>query len=200
METKDFLSNELVKNYMTAAANAGMEVREDATIGNNGYVLGQVFYTVGMSVVERTINGNPVAFIGVQTQDGNDLSLKSLMNISNLSGFETQGEFENQSRGENGEVITDFVKAEVLPRFKFEDVTQPKTRMFLAFAAHCEETGYFVNKKVTYLGKAVKPFVAKQDSKIAFNPYKAGDKRVMTVKLWKIEDMTEAEISKFGNK
>lgn len=184
---KDSTKNsELVKSYMEAAKKAGMNEPKNSTVGNNGYTLGQQFHSTGMKLVETEINGKKSVYVAVTTEEGIDLSIKSLMGVSSLSGYETAGEFESESREAGKKVVTK-IKAEVVDNFDFEQCFQPSCRQLLDFIAEAEENSFFEGKIITYLGKVVRPYEAKKDSPAtSFEVYKKGDKRAMTVKLWSV--------------
>lgn len=184
---KDATKNsELVKSYMEAAKKAGMNEPKNSTVGNNGYTLGQQFHSTGMKLVETEINGKKSVYVAVTTEEGIDLSIKSLMGVSSLSGYETAGEFESESREAGKKVVTK-IKAEVVDNFDFEQCFQPSCRQLLDFIAEAEENSFFEGKIITYLGKVVRPYEAKKDSPAtSFEVYKKGDKRAMTVKLWSV--------------
>lgn len=185
---KDSTKNsELVKSYMEAAKKAGMNEPKNSTVGNNGYTLGQQFHSTGMKLVEAEINGKKSVYVAVTTEEGIDLSIKSLMGVSSLSGYETTGEFESESREAGKKVVTK-IKAEVVDNFDFEQCFQPSCRQLLDFIAEAEENSFFEGKTITYLGKVVRPYEAKKDSPAtSFEAYKKGDKRAMAVKLWSVE-------------
>lgn len=179
--------NRLVKSYLDAAKAAGMKEPANSAIGNNGYALGQQFHGTGLKVVETEIKDKKTVYVAVTTEEGIDLSIKSLMGISSLSGYATEGEFESESLEAGKRVITK-VKAEVIPNFDFAQVYQPSCRRILDFIAEADESGFFEGKTITYLGKVVRPFEAKDDSKASsLEVYKRGYKRAMAVKLWNVE-------------
>lgn len=187
MSKDSTMNNALVKSYLEAAKKAGMNEPKNNTVGNNGYTLGQQFHSNGMKLVETEINGKKTVYVAVTTEEGIDLSVKSLMGISSLSGYETTGEFESESREAGKKVVTK-IKAEVVDDFDFERVFQPACRQLLDFIAEAEENGTFDGKTITYLGKVVRPYEAKKDSPAtSFETYKKGDKRAMSVKLWSVE-------------
>lgn len=183
---KDAMTNEFVKNYVAAAKAANVNVTNN-TIGNNGYTLGQQFHSTGMKVIDTEINGKKSVYVAVTTEEGVDLSVKSLMGLSSLSGYELSGSFESESREAGKKVVTQ-IKAEVVDNFDFEQVFQPSCRQLLDFIAEADEQSLFDGKTITYLGKVVRPYEAKKDSPAtSFEVYKKGDKRAMAVKLWSIE-------------
>lgn len=188
MAEKDFSSNQLVAAYKAACENANVAEPKNNTVGNNGYALGQTFHCTGeVKPVEVEINGKKSVYMGVMTTEGTALSLKGLMNISSMKGYETEGEFINQTR-EAGKTIDNKVTAEVIEDFNFDRVAQPMTRAWLEYIAKVDETHYFNGKTITFLGTVVRPYVAKKDSPTtSFESYKKGDQRAMSQKLWAIE-------------
>lgn len=185
----------IVKSYLEAAKKAGMNEPKNNTVGNNGYTLGQQFHSNGMKLVETEINGKKSVYVAVTTGEGIDLSIKSLMGISSLNGYETTGEFDSESREAGKKVVTK-VKAEVVDNFDFERVFQPACRQLLDFITEAEESAFFEDKIIIYLGKAVRPYEAKKDSPATSSEvYKKGDKRAMAVHLWEVK-LTPAEQKK----
>lgn len=166
-----------------ALANAkDKEKLENLVVGSNGYGLGQTFTISGAAWVTRKINGQNIGYAVFTTEEGTEISIKQVMGISSLSGYETSGSFPNES-GKNKNVVTEQVTAQVVEDFDFADVFQPETRKFLDFL-DLAESGKFNGKTLTYLGVAVRPFVAKKASTSSGQEYAAGMQRTITVKLW----------------
>lgn len=184
---KDFNESSIVKSYLEAAKKANMKEPTNNTVGNNGYALGQEFHSTGaLQVVETEINGNKTAYVAVETEEGTLLSIKSLMNISSLQGYETEGKFTSESK-EGGKTVSTEVVAKVVDDFSFDDVYQPSTRQLLSFIADCEENSTFKGKTIRYLGTVVRPYTAKKPSpRTSFEKYEAGMQRAMSVRLWSV--------------
>lgn len=186
--SKDSTKNdELVKSYLEAAKVAGMSEPKNTTVGNNGFALGQQFHSTGLKLVQSEINGKKTAYIAVTTEEGLDISIKSLMGLTALNGYKTEGEFDSESQEAGKKVVTKVV-AEVVSDFDFSRVYQPSCRQLLDFIAECNQSGFFEGKTLTYLGKVVRPYEAKKDSPAtSFEVYKKGYKRAMAAKLWSVE-------------
>ena len=181
---KDYNDSEIVKAYAVAAGKQVSDLK-DSNVGSNGYSLGQTFHTTGMRVVPRTDAVS--AYIAVTTSEGTDLSLRSLMGVSSLKGYETSGKFISEF-DEKKQKTSREISAEVIDGFDFGDVFQPSCRQFLSFAAECEDTNFWAGKTVEYLGNVVRPYEAKKDSPASsFEKYKAGYKRAMSARLWSVE-------------
>lgn len=175
--------NVLVKSYIAALKNAGIDDRKD----NNVYPLGQQFHPTGLKLVELKINGKKAVYVAVTTKENFNIPIKSLMGISSLSGYEITGVFDSVSRKDGKKVVTK-VKAEVVDGFDFGRVFQPSCRQLLDFIAVADEQHFFEGKILTYLGKAVRPYEARKDSPVtSLEIYKKGDKRAMSVHLWEVK-------------
>ena len=183
MEIKDYQNSNVLQALF--AANKNVDPQKSVIVGNNGYALGQVFHTTGLTLVPAA-NSIP-AYVGITTQEGPTLSLKSVMSISSLNGYYTEGEFINES-GTIARKETATVKAEVIEDFAFSEVFQPTTRNFFDFIAKTEKSGFWADRTVTYLGKAVRPYIAKKASpQGSIEKYEKDFKRAMVVKLWSVE-------------
>lgn len=187
-ENKDAIVSQVYNDYAEACQEAGMKNPSSVTVGTNGYYIGQEFNATGKIKVVKNIDEKTgkmtSCWVAVETVEGVDLSLKSLMNVSSLNGYKTEGAYENVSRaGKN--VNTDEVKAEVIEDFDFKEmVTQPKTRNWEQFIKLADTEKLFAGKKITYLGQVVRPYTAKEDVTTSFDSYKKGDARAMVQKLW----------------
>ena len=185
MAGKDFSNSALVQKFIEKATACGQNT-ENKDVGNNGYSIGQVFHSTGViDVREVKIDGKDAVYVAVETKEGIWLSIKSLMSLSSLNGYETEGEHECEYM-EGNATLTKKVKAEVVDGFDFNEVYQPTNRAVLSFIADAEEKNLFANKTITYLGTVVRPYIAKKDSQPGFEKYKKGMKRVMTAKLWSV--------------
>lgn len=157
------------------------EKLENQVIGSNGFALGQEFTITGAAWVERVINNQSVGYPVFTTEQGSEISIKQVMGISSLVGYETSGTFENES-GTKGKLEIDHVTAQVVEGFDFADVFQPSTRKYLDFLDLADQ-GKFNGRTLTYLGTVVRPFIAKKAG-TGSQTYPVGAKRTITVKLW----------------
>lgn len=156
---------------------------QEQVVGSNGYALGQTFTITGATWVQKSINGNTVGYAAFTTEEGAELSIKQVMGISSLVGYETSGSFVNESGTNKAKPEKEQVTAHVVDGFDFSDVFQPSTRKYLDFLDKADE-GEFNGKKLTYLGVVVRPFTAKKDGTSNGQQYKAGMQRTIAVKLW----------------
>lgn len=184
---KDYSNSAIVKSFQEKAQSAGLKTPEDVTVGNNGYAIGQEFHATGdLKVKETEINGKKAVYVVVETEEGVELSIKSLMNISSLQGYHTEGTFKSESL-EAGKTVSKDLTAQVVEGFDFADVYQPTSRQLLSFIADAEESNLFRGKTIRYLGTVVRPYEAKKDSPAtSFEKYKAGMQRAMSQKLWEV--------------
>ena len=156
---------------------------QEQVVGSNGYALGQTFTITGATWVQKSINDNSVGYAAFTTEEGAELSIKQVMGISSLNGYETSGSFVNESGKDKTKPEKEQVTAHVVDGFDFSDVFQPSTRKYLDFLDKADQ-GEFNGKTLTYLGVVVRPFVAKKDSTSNGQQYKAGMQRTIAVKLW----------------
>lgn len=188
---KDLTKNsELVQNYLDAYKKAtGKEVDDTKTIGSNGFVPNETFEATGIEVIENTNKktGNTIVYLGVRTTNPDvNPSLKSIMGVSSLRGYVTEGSVPVTSRV-SGQPIRKQVVAEVVEDLDFSRVFQPSTRNLLDFAAEANESGLFVGATLRYLGHIVRPFVAKAPSPEGnFEEWEAGDERAIEADLWEV--------------
>lgn len=177
-------ANSLRNKALEGKSDAEKQKLEEQVVGSNGYALGQEFTINGAAWVTRNINGQDIGYAVFTTDEGAEISIKQVMGISSLTGYETSGSFPNESGAKMSEKTTDQVTAQVVEGFKFSNVFQPETRKFLDFLDKADE-GKFNGKTLTYLGIAVRPFVAKTNSSSkSSQKYIAGMQRTITVKLW----------------
>lgn len=176
--------NSLRNKALAGKSDKDREKLENQVIGSNGYALGQKFTISGAAWVTRKINGQEIGYAVFTTEEGAEISIKQVMGISSLVGYETSGSFPNESGTRMSEKTTEQVTAQVVEDFKFSDVFQPSTRKFLDFL-DIADRGEFDGRTLTYLGVAVRPFVAKTNSSAkSSQEYTAGMQRTITVKLW----------------
>lgn len=191
---KDLSKSAIVSAYKQALGDKA-EKLETKIIGNNGYSLGQEFHATGtLKVVEQEINGNKAVYVAVETTEGVDLSIKSLMGLSSLNGYHTQSPegtegFEHQwmDKASDKEYKSKMVAPSVVEDFDFSEAFQPKSRNLLEFIAIAEEEELFKGKTIRYLGTVVRPYVAKKKSEGGFEHFKEGANRTISVKLWSVE-------------
>nr|DAU84796.1 MAG TPA: hypothetical protein [Caudoviricetes sp.] len=185
---KDLEKSQLVKDFREAQKANGIKSKnENPQIGANGYTLGQTFTAEGLEIAYAESNGKKIPYFAITTAGGIKISVRSFMGLSSLNGYELSGEFTRVSRDKAKKPIEHKVLAQVVDDFDFSRCYQPPTRSLLDFVAWAEETNFFNDLTITYLGQVVRPFEAREDSKVAFDSYLKGDARVMTAKLWSIE-------------
>ena len=189
---KNYSENEFVKAFIaeyekhhTADQVAKLK---DRTVGNNGFTLGQSFTLTGeIKTVSREINGTTQVYIILPTKEGTELSLMSLMGISSLKGYESNGGVVSVEFDANGEKKTREVKTDLVNNFNFDHVWKPASRNLLELAGMIAEGDVVLaNKKATFLGTAVKKFTAKKDGEQNGESYSEGYTRAIETKLWKI--------------
>lgn len=189
---KNYQENEFVKNFLSVyAANNGSKTPEELlnrTVGNNGFALGQRDKLTGdIKIRETEIDGKKQTFIVLPTENGNEFSLMSLMSVSSLKGYSLTESVEVEFDVKNAKQ-TRSVKSDLIEDFDFADVWQPKSRNLLELAAMIADKEInLTGKTVTFLGTAVKPFIAKKDGEMFGESYKKGYQRAIETKLWKIE-------------
>lgn len=191
MENKKFLENEFVKSFLAVyekSHNAEqVEKLKERIVGNNSHSVGQTFTLTGeIATKENNINGVTQVYIILKTKEGIELSLMSLMGVSSLNGYKFDKaytvEFEIDGDKHTREVQStmpekDFAKAWVIP-----------TRNLLELAAMIADgTLPLKDKKVTFLGTAVKPYTAKKDGEQNGESYKAGYARAIETKIWSVK-------------
>lgn len=189
---KNYQENEFVKAFVAEyekhhTADQVSKLK-DRTVGNNGFTLNQSFTLTGeIKTASREINGITQVYIVLPTKEGTELSLMSLMGISSLKGYEENGGVVGVEFDVNGEKKTREVKTDLIKDFKFDQVWKPASRNLLELAGMIAEGDVVLtNKKVTFLGTAVKKFVAKKDGEQNGESYSEGYTRAIETKLWKI--------------
>lgn len=188
MEEKDYGKPEVIRQYIKACTSIGQRAPEtNYLVGVNGIPLGKEFHATGTLAI-RTITSmeRHTVYMVVETKENFDIPLKSVMNISSLIGYHTTGAFASEFI-KDFETCSRIVYAEIVDNFKFEDVFQPPTRAFLDFIAWADETYFFADKTIRYLGTVVRPYTAKKNSPTSSpEKYYAGMKRAMETKLWQV--------------
>lgn len=189
---KNYQENEFVKGFLAEyekhhTADQVTKLKE-RVVGNNGFTLGQQFTLTGeITTASRDINGTTQVYIILPTKEGTELSLMSLMGVSSLKGYVANGESVNVEFDANGDKKTREVKCELVANFNFDHVWKPASRNLLELAGMIAEGDVaLANKKVTFLGTAVKAFVAKKDGEQNGESYGEGYTRAIETRLWKI--------------
>lgn len=189
---KNYQENEFVKGFLAEyekhhTADQVTKLKE-RVVGNNGFTLGQQFTLTGeITTASRDINGTTQVYIILPTKEGTELSLMSLMGVSSLKGYVANGESINVEFDANGDKKTREVKCELVANFNFDHVWKPASRNLLELAGMIAEGDVaLANKKVTFLGTAVKAFVAKKDGEQNGESYSEGYTRAIETRLWKI--------------
>lgn len=185
-ENKDFTRSKLVQDFLDLCKKKGIKTPSNTPVGNNGFPLGATFTIMGVEPVETKINGNDTVYMAFTTKEGQTISVKTIMGVSSLNGFETEGKFAVES-DINNEKVTKDVTANVVEGFSFRDAFHTPLGL-LDFLAQIEDENNWSGKKLTYLGNVVRPIVARSISPVtSFEKYKAGYKRAITSKLWHVE-------------
>ena len=191
-DNKRFIESDFVKGFMAVYEEAkGKDAADkmlNRTVGNNGYVVGQEFTLTGdIKTATNEINGTKQVYIVLPTKEGTELSLMSLMGISSLKGYESNGGIVSVEFDANGEKKTREVKTDLVNNFNFDHVWKPASRNLLELAGMIAEGDVVLaNKKATFLGTAVKKFTAKKDGEQNGESYSEGYTRAIETKLWKI--------------
>lgn len=191
MENKKFLENEFVKSFLTIYEkhNGAEKVAKlkERTVGTNGYTVGQTFTLTGeIATKTNEINGVTQVYLILKTKEGVELSLMSLMGISSLNGYKFDKAYPVEF-DVNGEKKTREVQS-TMPEKDFAKAWVVPTRNLLELASMIADGSLpLADKKVTYLGTAVKPYPAKQDGEQNGEAYQAGYARAIETKLWSVK-------------
>ena len=191
MENKKFLENEFVQSFLTAyeKSHTADEVAKIKTrvVGNNSYSVGQIFTLTGeIAVKENEINGKTQVYIILKTKEGVELSLMSLMGVSSINGYKFDKSYLVEFDIE-GEKKTREVKS-TMPEKDFKQAWVIPTRNLLELAAMIADgTLPLAGKKATFLGTAVKPYIAKQEGTQNGEDYQAGYTRAIETKIWSVK-------------
>lgn len=189
---KSFLDNEVIKKFVDAykACHTAEQYEnlEKRTVGNNGYYLGQQFTLTGdIDWKSQKINGTEQVYWFLKTVEGDELSLQSLMGISSLKNYLLSGSVEVEYLDGN-ETKTRTVTADVVAGTKIEDLWVPKSRHFLTEVQNIlEGRETLANRKVTFLGTAVRPIVTKKSGDQNGEKFNKGFRRAIETKLWSVE-------------
>ena len=189
---KSFLENETIKKFVEAykACHTAEQYEnlEKRTVGNNGYFLGQTFTLTGdIDWKSQKINGTEQVYWFLKTVEGDELSLQSLMGISSLKNYLLSGSVEVEYLDGN-ETKTRTVTADVVAGTKIEDLWVPKSRHFLTEVQNIlEGRETLANRKVTFLGTAVRPIVTKKSGDQNGEKFNKGFHRAIETKLWSVE-------------
>lgn len=189
---KSYLENEVIKKFMEAykACHTDEQVKnlEERTVGNNGYYIGQEFTLTGeIDWKEQDVNGTKQVYWFLKTAEGAELSLQSLMGISSLKNYLLEGSVEVEFL-DGKETKTRTVTAEVQAGVEVEDLWVPKSRHFLTEVQNIlEGVENLKNKKVIFLGTAVRPITTKKAGEQNGEKYAVGAKRAIETKLWSVK-------------
>lgn len=190
------VKKQLIDAYNAGRTQAGMEVVEaDATriVGNNGMAVGQEIELTGTlnpAVPVKNAEGKTTAvFIGLETTEGNFLSLQSMMGISSMRGYSETEPAVNETRvkaTKQSPVKSETIKPEVTEDFDFDQMWKPETRDLYDMAALIMADPSIVQGKWQYCGVLVRQITAKKDATArSFEKYCEGDKRAMSAKMWR---------------
>lgn len=186
----------LIDAQNAARQAAGLELlEENATraVGNNGMAIGQEIELTGVinpAVPVKNAEGKVIAvYIGLETADGNYLSLQSLMGLSSLRGYSTTDSAINETRAKaskSSPVKSETIKPEVIDDFDFDKMWKPECRDLYDMAALIKAEPALVKGNWQYCGVVVRQITAKKDASAkSFEKYCAEDKRAMTAKMWR---------------
>lgn len=192
---KNYRDNELVKNFEKDYKSATKKAYDPSKqAGNNGFQLGQTFTLTGeIDYKTSEIGKAKTCYWYLKTVQGVEISLKTLMGVSSLKGYElknavTVDYYRGTPNTDTFEEKTREVKSDLTEDFDFEDVWQPPTRNILDLAGMIAEGDCdLANKEVTFLGTAVKPTKAKEDGEMNGEKYLAEHRRAIETKLMKVE-------------
>lgn len=190
--------NDTVKKFAANLESKAQGKPIRRIVGANGFACGDVIKCKGTISIQDVTNaaGEKTAeYLAVDTERG-AVSLKSLMGLSSLRGYQISGILENEYEDADGHKQVDQITAEVMPGMDFAKIWQPETRDYLALADTCAENSYFENMYLLHVGTVARKFKSKQDSD-DFNHENAkvrkGFNRVMTAKLWCVGKKAEIE-------
>lgn len=188
---KDVSLHPIVKQYQSAYQDNKSESLLRDYMGFSP-IAGQEFHTTGALTVKKTkIDNKNFVYVALETKEGVDLPLRSLMNRFSLGGYFTVGVFHSEKIVDGKVVLTEH-EATVVDDFDFSMVYQPHIRHFLDYLDDVAKSGFFNNKVVRYLGNVVRPYECKKDSLAkSSEKYLAGMKRVISQPLWEIKDTPE---------
>lgn len=184
--TKETIEKKRAEVVANLASARGVEVAElkDKYIGNNGFAAGQEVTFTGVVDIVKSDGITP--YYGAFLTNGSNVSVQSLMGISSMKGYKTEGEHKNTIKAstKDKEAVTENIEAYVTDDFEFAQVTQPHTRELYEFVAWLQETEYLKGRKGTFLGQVVRPFNAKKAGKMGENTWAKDDQRCQVAKLW----------------
>ena len=185
-ENKDFTRSKLVTDLLDKCKELGQKAPSNTPVGNNGYTPGQTFEIAGVELVQTKIGENNIVYPAFVSDKGEKVSIKGVIGLSSLQGFETSGTFVVES-DVKGEKVEKNVTAQVVEDFDFSQAYHTNLGL-LDFLAQIEDKNNWSGRRLTYLGNVVRPIVARDKSPItSFEKYKAGYKRAITSKLWHVE-------------
>ena len=196
MENKrNYSETEFVKGFLaTYTANHGADRAEkqiNRMVGNNGYTPGQEFHLTGeIKVAEMKDEKGKVTatYIVLPTAEGVDLSLMSLMGVSSLKGYATDGDTITEEWKEGNAKKTREHKNDLIADFDFNRTWKPATRNLLDLAGMIAEKEIdLAGATVTFAGTAVKQFTAKKAGEQNGEKWDKDYKRVISTKLWYVE-------------
>lgn len=179
----------LLKEHKKRAKEYGgreVDLTKPRLVGNNGYVLNQSFELTGKIDNVDVIDANGKAtevYIGLETTTGQWLSLKSLMGLSSLRGYELNNKMTDTQKVEHVAKVAEGVDE------SFIGWPDCPTRDLYDLAARIEAGEVNMQgRTVTYKGTVYRPFTAKKAGKDLATglPVKKGDSRAQDNKLWEV--------------
>lgn len=176
-----------VKSVMDklSTARGGAEIKTK-TIGGNGREPGsKVTFTGKVEIIERNINGKKVSYYAVETTTGEWISVQSLMGVSSMKGYHTEGTFPHEFDNESGEKESRDVEA-TAKDLDFKSVFNPSVRELYTLIAHLQASEVLKDKSAFYRGQIVRDYDAKKDVTTEVESWKKGYKRTMNAQMWQI--------------
>jgi hypothetical protein len=168
-----------------------VENPESKNIGNNGYSIGSTYTFTGdieLAVPVRIDGVVTSTFIGLKTEQGAILNLAQIMGISSLKGYsiDSNQEFVQESDNDDDQVFSPDVIEGYTANELEKVLFQPQSRNLYEEACILIDNPEIIKgKKVTFLGTAYRPFVAKKANSVM--GYSEGAQRVIAQRLWGFE-------------
>lgn len=174
--------------YADETLDKFVERMDKQSVGNNGYKLDSEFTCTGKVFVNIPQEGdNFTAYVAIETDEGANLSLKSLMGVSTLNGYHTESDavILNEFDTDAGKA-THEVSPYVSEHLDIAKLWNPKVRNFAQVVTQAEKV-FTKGTKITYRGVAVRQLTASKDGEgINNETYRKGYKRAMSVRLWEV--------------
>lgn len=167
---------------------AKVENPESKNIGNNGYSIGSTYTFTGdieLAVPVRINGAVTSTFIGLKTKEGATLNLAQIMGISSLKGYsiDSNDEFVQESDDDEPQTFSPDVMQGLSANEIELALFKPQSRNLYEEACILMDNPEIIkDKRVTFLGTAYRPFVAKKANTVM--NYSEGAQRVIAQRLW----------------